>query len=153
MRRLIAALMICLGMSVFAHAASPPTGSITVEHAWARATPKGAPNAAVYLTLVNKGFEVDRLIGASSPVADDIGFHEEREEDGVVKMRALEEIDVAPGATVVLKPSGRHLMLRSKQQLEEGEAFPLTLTFEKAGPIEVTVKVGAVGAMDDMSGM
>jgi copper(I)-binding protein len=153
MRRPIAALMIALSVFVPAHAASSGTGSVTVEHAWARATPKGAPNAAVYLTLVNSESETDRLIGASSPVADDIQFHEEQDENGVSKMRALQAIDVAPGASVALKPSGLHLMLRIKQQLEEGETFPLTLTFEKAGPIEVTVTVGKVGAMDDMRGM
>jgi len=128
-------------------------GSVTVEHAWARATPKGAPNAAVYLTLVNNGSETDRLIGASSPVADNIQFHEELDENGVSKMRALQSIEVAPGAPVVLKPSGLPLMLRIKQQLKEDETFPLTLTFEKAGLIEATVKVGKVGAMDDMRGM
>jgi len=153
MRRLVAALMIALGVCVSAYAASPGTGSITVEHAWARATPKGAPNAAAYLTLVNNGSEPDRLIGASSPVADNIQFHEEREENGVSKMRALQVIDLAPGAPVVLKPSGLHLMLRIKQQLKEGDTFPLTLTFEKAGAIEATVRVGKVGAMDDMREM
>ena len=54
---------------------------------------------------------------------------------------------------VALKPSGLHLMLRIKQHLVEGETFPLTLTFEKAGPIEVTVRVEKVGAMNDMEGM
>jgi copper(I)-binding protein len=150
MRRPIAALMIALGVCVPAYAAA---GSVTVEHAWARATPKGAPNAAVYFMLVNNGSETDRLIGASSPVADNIQFHEERDENGVSKMLALQAIDVAPGASVALKPSGIHLMLRIKQQLKQGETFPLTLTFEKAGPIEVTVRVGKVGAMDDMDGM
>jgi len=153
MRHPIAALIIALGVCVPAHAASPRMGSVTVEHAWARATPKGAPNAAVYLTLVNNGSETDRLIGASSPVADNIQFHEELDENGVSKMRALQSIEVAPGAPVVLKPNGLHLMLRIKQQLKEDETFPLTLTFEKAGLIEATVKVGKVGAMDDMRGM
>jgi copper(I)-binding protein len=96
MRHLIAALMIALGVCVPAHPASSGTGSVTVEHAWARATPKGAPNAAVYLTLVNSGSETDRLIGASSPVADNIQFHEERDENGVSKMLALQAVDVAP---------------------------------------------------------
>ena len=45
------------------------------------------------------------------------------------------------------------MLLSVKHQLKEGETFPLTLTFEKAGAIQVTVKVGKVGSMDDMSGM
>jgi copper(I)-binding protein len=43
--------------------------------------------------------------------------------------------------------------LRIKQQLNEGETFPLTLTFEKAGSIETTARVGKSGAMDDMPRM
>src|SRR2546422_6447623 len=121
MRHLITALMITLGACVPAHAAPPIVGGVTVEHAWARATPKGAPNAAVYLTLVNNGSEADRLIGASSPVADNIQFHEERDDGGVSKMLALQAVDVAPGTPVVLKPSGLHLMLRIKQQLQHGD--------------------------------
>ena len=78
MRHLMAALIIVLGVYMPVQAAPPTAGSITVEKVWARATPKGAPNAAVYLTLVNNGSETDRLIGASSPIANDIQFHEER---------------------------------------------------------------------------
>ena len=153
MRHLTAALMIALSVCMPAQAASTTAGSIAVEHVWARATPKGASNAAVYLTLVNNGSETDRLIGASSPIADNIQFHEERDENGVSKMRALQAIDIPPGAPVVLKPSGLHLMVRIKQQLMEGQTFPLTLTFEKAGSIETTARVGKVGGMDDMPRM
>jgi copper(I)-binding protein len=153
MRDLMAALIMVLSVCISAQAASPTAGSITVEHVWARATPKGAPNAAVYLTLVNNGSETDRLIGASSPIADNIHFHEERDENGVSKMLALQAIEVAPGTPVMLKPSGLHLMLRIKQQLEEGQTFPLTLIFERAGSIDATVRVGKVGAMGDMPGM
>ena len=153
MRHLTAALMIALSVCMPAQAASTTAGSIAVEHVWARATPKGASNAAVYLTLVNNGSETDRLIGASSPIADNIQFHKERDENGVSKMRALQAIDMPPGAQVVLKPSGLHLMVRIKQQLMEGQTFPLTLTFEKAGSIETTARVGKVGGMDDMPRM
>jgi hypothetical protein len=150
---LIAAVMVALGAWAAAAAETSAAGSVAVEHAWARASPKGAPNGVAYLTLVNQGTEPDRLVGASSPVAENIQFHEERAEDGISKMRQLEAVDLPPGATVTLKPSGIHLMIRLKQQFKEGETFPLTLTFAKAGAVEVTVKVGKVGAMDDMSGM
>jgi len=151
MRYLIATMIVAIGAwtAVGAQAA----GGIAVEHAWARASPKGAPNGVTYLTLVNNGSDADRLVGASAPVAESIQFHEEREEGGVSKMRQLEAIDVPAGASVTLKPSGIHLMMKLKGQLQEGQSFPLTLTFEKAGTVEVTVKIGKVGAMDDMSGM
>jgi copper(I)-binding protein len=151
MRYLIAALIVAVG--TWTAGTAEAAASITVEHAWARASPKGAPNGVTYLTLVNGGTEADRLIGASSSVAENIQFHEEREEDGVSKMRQLDAIDIPAGGSVTLKPSGIHLMMKLKAQLLEGQSFPLTLTFEKAGVIEVTVNIGKVGAMDDMSGM
>lgn len=151
MRYLIAAVLAVLG--IWSAVDADAAGSIAVEHAWARASPKGAPNGVTYLTLVNNGTDADRLVGASSPVAENIEIHEEKTEDGVSKMRQLEVIEVPPGSTVMLKPSGIHLMMNLKQQLQEGQTFPLTLTFEKTGAVEVTVKVGKVGAMDDMSGM
>ena len=151
MRHFVAAVIVALGIWPSAHAES--AASIAVEHAWARASPKGAPNGVAYLTLVNRSPASDRLIGASSPVAENIQIHEERAENGVSKMLLLDTIEVPPGAAVTLKPSVIHLMLRLTEQLQEGKTFPLTLTFEKAGAIEVTVKVGKVGAMDDMSGM
>jgi hypothetical protein len=153
MRYLIAAVMVVLGSWTAVAAQTTASGNISVEHAWARASPKGAPNGVTYLTLVNKGADADRLVGASSPVAENIRIHEEKTEDGVSKMRQLEGIDLPPGSTVMLKPSGIHLMMTLKQQLQEGQTFPLTLTFEKAGTVEITIKIGTVGAMDDMSGM
>jgi copper(I)-binding protein len=150
MRYLMAATLIALGAWT---GNADAAGSIAVEHAFARASPKGAPNGVTYLTLVNQGAESDRLVGASSPVAENIQFHEERAEGGMSKMRQLEAIEVPAGSTVTLKPSGIHLMMKLKQQLKEGQSFPLTLTFETAGAIEVTVRIGKVGAMDDMSGM
>ena len=150
MRHLIAAIVVVIGawVSVTAEA----SGSIVVERAWARATPKGAPNGAAYLTLANNGSESDRLIDASSPAAENIQFHEEKVENGIAKMSQLEAIEVPPGATVRLKPGGVHLMMRLKRQLQVGEAFPLTLNFERAGAVEVTITIGRAGAMDDTSG-
>lgn len=150
MRILIAAF---IALGTLAIGVAEASSGIVIEHPWARATPGGAPNGAAYVTIINKGTEGDRLVGASSPVATSIQIHEERTENGVSRMRQLDGIDLAPGSTVTLKPSGIHLMLALKQPLKKGATFPLTLTFQKAGKIVVTVTVGAVGAMDDMSGM
>ena len=148
MRILIAAL-VAFATVAMAHAAT----SIVVEHPWARATPGGAPNGVAYVTLINKGAEGDRLIGAESPVASSIQIHEEKTANGISHMSALGGIDLAPGAAVTLKPSGIHLMMALKEPLKKGATFPLTLTFQKAGPITVMVKVGSVGQMNDMGGM
>jgi periplasmic copper chaperone A len=57
-------------------------------------------------------------------------------------------LNVPPGGTLEMKPSGMHIMLMDlKGGLKLGQQFPLTITFEKAGTVEVPVKVGKPGAM------
>jgi len=65
----------------------------------------------------------------------------------VMKMRPLAGLDIPAGQSVTLKPGGEHIMLMGLNgPLREGQSFPLTLTFEKAGAREVTVPVGKAGA-------
>jgi periplasmic copper chaperone A len=144
-------------ISFVAPALAQGTGntSITVEQPWARATPAGAKTGAVYMTLDNKSGTADRLTGASSDVADKLQIHEMKVENGVMKMREIAGgLPIPSGGSVVLKPGSYHVMLIGlKKPLTAGEKFPLTLTFEKAGNISVTVPVQAMGAMKDKGSM
>ena len=66
-------------------------------------------------------------------------------------MRPVSTIDVKPKGQTMLKPGGLHVMLIGlKQPLKQGESFPLTLTFEKAGELDVSVVVEKAGAMGGM---
>jgi copper(I)-binding protein len=121
---------------------------IAVAQGWARATPGAGKTAVVYFTIANKGSQPDRLLSLSTPVADSAVLHETRMEGGVMKMRPLGPVTVDAGQTLHLKPSGDHLMLEGlTHPLKEGEQFPVTLVFEKAGTKQVSVAVGKVGAM------
>jgi copper(I)-binding protein len=123
---------------------------VSVEHAWSRATPKGADIGVVYLTVVNRGADADRLLSASSPRADKIELHSAKNENGVMQMAQLVSLDVPPGGTVAFKPGALHMMMIGlKRQLKQGDAIPPTLVFEKAGAIETTAHVGGLGAMTD----
>lgn len=121
---------------------------ITVANAWARATPGGATVGAVFLEIRADKDTSDRLTGISSPVADRTEIHSSSMQDGVMKMRRLDTVDLKPGETLVLKPMSEHIMLFNlKRPLKEGDAVDLTLTFEKAGPIAVKAGVKAMAAM------
>jgi periplasmic copper chaperone A len=147
----LVAALVAAAPSVFAQATAP---SITVEQPYARATPAGAATGAVYMTLTNKGQTPDRLTGASSDVAAKLQIHEMAVTNGIMRMRELKDgLPVPAGGSVVLKPGGYHVMLIGlKKPLTEGETFPLTLTFEKAGNISVTVPVQAMDATKDNKG-
>jgi copper(I)-binding protein len=130
------------------HAQTPDAKSIVVDHPWARATPAGAKTGAAYATLVNNGRSADRLLSATTPMAGKVQFHSVSEENGVSRMREMHAVEVGPGAKVTFSPGGMHIMMvELKQPLKEGQTFPLTLTFKKAGNVEVTVSVAKVGAM------
>lgn len=121
-------------------------GAIEIEHPWARASAASVPNGAVYLVLHNEGKEGDRLVSASSPAADRVELHTHIDENGVMKMRQINAVEVAPDTTIKLAPSGLHIMLLGlKAPLVKGKAFPLTLTFEKAGTVTVDVSVQGAG--------
>ena len=128
--------------------AQTSTNTITVEQAWARATPGGARTGAAYMTLINNGTSTDQLLRATTPVADQVQFHKETEDNGVSRMREVHNVELSPGGKITFKPGDMHMMIVGiKQPLKEGQSFPLTLQFEKAGNIDVTVPIEKVGAM------
>ena len=116
-----------------------------VSNAWARATPGKAENGAAYLTIQSP--TPDRLLSVSTPVAKKAELHTMSMEGMVMKMRPLADLDIPAGQPVTLKPGGQHVMLLGLDApLREGQSFPLTLTFEKAGTRTVTVAIEKPGA-------
>lgn len=153
MRAWLLGLMLAAGGATYVEAAPVTVGAITVSNAWARATPLGAKTGVIYVTLANAGSDDDRLVEISTPVAGSAQVHSSMNDGGVMKMSEVMNLDVPPGATVALEPSATHLMLLDlTRRLSEGDRFPLTLTFQRAGKIEVDVLVGKVGAMTDPGG-
>ena len=130
---------------VAASAALAQSDQLEVSNAWARATPGKAETGAAYLTI--RSPTPDRLLSASSQAAKKAELHTMEMAGMVMKMRPLAGLDIAAGRPVILKPGGEHIMLVGLNgPLREGQSFPLTLTFEKAGTREVTVAVEKPGA-------
>jgi uncharacterized protein YcnI/copper(I)-binding protein len=123
-------------------------GDLKVNSPWTRATPGGAKIAGGYLTITNTGKEPDRLVSATTAVADHAEIHEMSMTGGVMKMRPLPDgLTIKPGETVALKPGGYHMMFMGlKQPLKQGDTMKVTLVFEKAGKLDVAFTVGGIGA-------
>ncbi|MGB7478730.1 MAG: copper chaperone PCu(A)C [Burkholderiaceae bacterium] len=146
LRTLIPAL--ALAASAFSAAAHDyQAGDIRIGHPYARATMPGQPSGAVYMALENHGKSADKLVEAATPVAKKTEIHTMSMDGNVMKMRQVDGIELAPAATVAMKPGdGYHVMLLGlQQQLKAGDKLPLTLTFEKAGKVDVSVVVQDVG--------
>jgi copper(I)-binding protein len=123
-------------------------GDLVITQAWSRATPGGAKVAGGYLTIENKGSAPDRLIGGSADVAEKVQVHEMATSNGVMTMRPLDKgLAIEPGKTVKLAPGGYHLMLQGlKGPLKQGDKVPVTLEFEKAGKVKLSLDVQGIGA-------
>ena len=127
-------------------------GSLEIIQPWTRATPATAQSAGGFLTITNKGTTPDRLVTVRSPVSAKVEVHEVRMENNVMKMRELDKgLEIAPGATVMLKPGGFHIMFMGlKAPVAKDSQVPVTLVFEKAGSIDIELKAAAIGAAAPM---
>jgi copper(I)-binding protein len=123
-------------------------GDIVITDPWARATPKGAAVAGGFMQIENKGSAPDKLTGGTLPLAGRFEVHEMTMTGEVMKMRPVEGgLAIPPGGSVVLKPGSYHVMfMELKEPLVEGTTLTGTLTFEKAGTVEVHYAVRALGA-------
>lgn len=119
-------------------ASAPP--AVSVDGVWARATVPGQSGSAAYFTIRNAGGE-DKLLTVSSPGAD-ASLHSTSMDNGVMRMRPIEALDIPANGTVELKPGGTHVMLMGlKQPLQAGSALELDLKFEKSGERKVMAEV------------
>ena len=124
-------------------ASTPP--AVSIDGAWARATVPGQTGSAAYFTIRNAGGE-DKLLSVTSPVAD-ASLHSTSMDNGMMRMRPLEGLDVPKNGTVELKPGGTHVMLMGlKQPLQAGSALELDLKFEKSGERKLSADVRPAGA-------
>ena len=137
-----------------------PSDPLVVDNAWTRPTPAmpsddphqhhdqntqthSGNRAAVYLTLRNTSTQAERLIHLSTPVADTVEIHHsDIDKEGIMRMKTVTFLDIPPGQEVAFKPGGYHLMLLGVDMLQEGDEFPLRLTFESQQTWTTSVKVG-----------
>jgi copper(I)-binding protein len=151
MRRIMLEVTAAISLTLaalFTFTGGVSAGSVMIIEAFARAsaTP-AATSGAAYVSLMNHGAEADRLIAAATPVAAVAEIHKSEVVDGVMKMAAVGAIEVPAMGRLEMKPGGYHIMLMGlKSPLKEGDQIEVTLTFEKAGAVNVKVPVGAVAA-------
>jgi copper(I)-binding protein len=149
--RFIAALGLGLGLAFVDNTAIArdfTAGNIVISHPYARATVPGQPTGGAYFSIENKGKETDTLKSISSDVAKSTELHAMTMDGNVMKMREVGNVDIKPSEKIVMHPGdGYHIMLVGlNKPLKNGDQFPMTLTFAKAGKVVVNVDVEAMNA-------
>ena len=138
--------LIALFSTVPVRAHGTTAGDVNIGHPYATPSVPGASNGVAYIaTLENTGKQPDRLLRVRTPVAERAEVHTMSMDGGVMRMREVDGIDLAPGVPVRMRPGqGYHFMLMGlKKSLKEGDSFPMTMEFERGGKVEVKVVVQA----------
>lgn len=114
--------------------------SIEIKNQWVRASNDGQDVSAAYMTIVSN--EDTSLIAIDSDVADVIEIHSMSMENGVMKMRMLDTLDLIADKPTELSPGGFHLMLFDlKKPLTAGKEAHFTLHFKNKAGQEKTISV------------
>jgi periplasmic copper chaperone A len=146
MRKIVAGLLwLAASLMMQPHAAIAhgcKVGALEIEHPWARALPAVSKNGAVYLEIQNTGDEPDRLVRASSPIAETAEVHATENDSGILRMHEQQGLLIAPNDSLIFQPGGLHIMLNGlRAPLNAGETFPLTLQFENVGSVELEIRI------------
>jgi len=116
---------------------------LEVSGGFAKAMLPGQPVGGGFFTVKNNGSADDRLVSVTSPNAGEVQLHEMAMKDNVMRMRELKDgIAIPAGQTVELAPGNLHLMFQKvKTPFRQGDKVPVTLTFEKAGKVDLVLNV------------
>lgn len=141
------AAAVTLALSAGASAHEATSKGITVAHPWVRANPSGSTLTAAFMEIKASDAGGDKLIGVATPAAGRAELHTHIKDGDVMKMRRVDAVEIKGGESRLLKPSGDHIMvLDLKAPLKAGDIVKFTLTFEKAGEIDVDATVEPPGA-------
>ncbi|NBQ84720.1 MAG: copper chaperone PCu(A)C [Methylophilaceae bacterium] len=119
-----------------------PSPSVQISDNWVRTTEDGQDVGAAYMTLTSNTDTT--LTSVESSVSDSIEIHSMTMDNGVMKMRMLDELALKAGKPTELAPGGYHLMLFDlKKALKAGEEVSFTLHFKDAQGKETVVNVNS----------
>lgn len=123
---------------------------ITISNVYSYAVPAGARSAAAFMTITYPSAEgemtPDRLLKVQTPVAGKAEIHTLLIENDTMMMRSVDTFPLPPGGSISFSPQGSHIMMKElRAPLTIGQSFPMTLVFEKAGPVDIEIPVHAPG--------
>ena len=122
-----------LALGLFA--ASATLAQVQVDGAWARATVQGQKATGAFMKLTAP--QATRLVAVTTAVAGVAEIQEMKMDGGVMKMRAMNALDLPAKQAIELKPGSYHLMLMDlKAPLMKDSSVALTLTFKDAKGVE-----------------
>ncbi|WP_323906553.1 copper chaperone PCu(A)C [Aeromonas veronii] len=133
--------------------AAPALAKVEAVDGYVRLLPPGSPNTAAFMVLKNDADQPVKLVAAASAAAGRAELHTHLHENGVMKMRQVENIEIPAKGEAVLKPGSLHIMLFEVGTLSEQTPFPLTLTMDDGQKLELSLPVKPIEPMAEMKHM
>ncbi|MBL0493950.1 copper chaperone PCu(A)C [Aeromonas veronii] len=133
--------------------AAPALAKVEAVDAYVRLLPPGSPNTAAFMVLKNDADQPVKLVAAASAAAGRAELHTHLHENGVMKMRQVENIEIPAKGEAVLKPGSLHIMLFEVGTLSEQTPFPLTLTMDDGQKLDLSLPVKPIEPMAEMKHM
>jgi periplasmic copper chaperone A len=116
--------------------------TFTIEDAYVRATPPHAQNSVAFMQINNNSEKSLKLVSASSDIAERVELHSHTMNDGIMKMRQIDDVAINANAQVELRPGSFHIMFFGlKSALVEGDTVKLKLYFNNGDEIIVDAPV------------
>jgi copper(I)-binding protein len=115
---------------------------INITDNWVRATAEGQEVGAAYMTITS--VTDNSLVKVESSVTDSVEIHSMSMENGVMKMRMLDQLALKANTPNKLTPGGFHLMLFDlRKPLKAGESVSFTLHFKNQAGKDSLVTVSS----------
>lgn len=128
--------------ATFALTAFAADTSLSIVEPYVRLAPPGAQATGAFMLIKNSGTVDRKLVNAESTAAKTVQLHNHINENGIMKMRQVENIDVKANAQAELKPGSYHIMLIDiKTELKEGDTVPITLIFDDGSKTSIEAPV------------
>lgn len=139
--------LLVLGMT------APALAKVEAVDGYVRLLPPGSPNTAAFMVLKNDADQPVKLVAAASAAAGRAELHTHLHENGVMKMRQVENIEIPAKGEAMLKPGSLHIMLFEVGTLSEQAPFPLTLTMDDGQKLDLSLPVKPIEPMAEMKHM
>lgn len=133
-------LPLIIGTVTTVSADSHGHAGIIIEDSYVRVVPPGQKNTGAFMTIHNASDKIRRITSAQSNVAKIVELHTHVHEEGMMKMRQIDKIDIPAMGKTVLKPGGLHVMLIGiTEAIVEGKPVKITLVFANGERKEIEV--------------
>lgn len=137
------ALLLAIAVAGGSHAHEFRAGDLVIDHPYAIASGSAGQHGSAHLKRIHNGGTLpDRLLGATSPMAERVELRSTKPEG--LQLPALPALEIPPRSSVSLRHDSpfQLALVGLRRPLMKDETFELTLVFERAG--SKTVKVDVV---------